>query len=55
MAFAAAIANRDRLDILGISTVAGNQTSERVTGNALKLTVFLGAKIFRWCGAQDPR
>ena len=44
VAFAAAIANRDRLDILGISTVAGNQTSERVTGNALKLTVFLGAE-----------
>ena len=30
--------------VLGISTVAGNQTSERVTGNALKLTVFLGAE-----------
>ena len=55
VAFAAAIANRDRLDILGISTVAGNRTSERVTGNALKLTVFLGAEdipVVR--GARSP-
>lgn len=44
VAFAMAFANRDKLNILGISTVAGNQTSERVTGNALKLTCFLGAE-----------
>ncbi len=44
VAFAMAFANRDRLNILGVSAVAGNQTSERVTGNALKLTVFLGAE-----------
>ncbi|MDO5345158.1 MAG: nucleoside hydrolase [Lachnospiraceae bacterium] len=44
VAFAMAFANRDRLNICGLSSVAGNQTSERVTGNALKLTVFLGAE-----------
>lgn len=44
VAFAVAFANRDRLNICGLSSVAGNQTSERVTGNALKLTVFLGAE-----------
>ena len=44
VAFAMAFANRDRLNICGISSVAGNQTSERVTGNALKLAVFLGAE-----------
>ena len=35
--------------------MAGNQTSERVTGNALKLTVFLGAEdipVVR--GARSP-
>ena len=42
VALAMAAASRDRLHILGISTVAGNQTSDRVTGNALKLASFLG-------------
>ncbi len=41
---ALAAANRDRLDIRGISTVAGNQTSDRVTDNAVKLTHLLGAE-----------
>lgn len=40
VALAMAAASRDRLHILGISTVAGNQTSDRVTGNALKLASF---------------
>ncbi len=43
-AFALALANRDRLNVLGISTVAGNQTLDNVTANACKLTVFLGAE-----------
>lgn len=42
-AFAVLIAYRDRLNICGISSVAGNQSSDRVTANALKLTEFLGA------------
>lgn len=42
VAFAMAAASRDRLNICGISTVAGNQTSDRVTDNALKLASFLG-------------
>lgn len=42
VAFALAAANQDQLKILGIITVAGNQSIERVTTNALKLTEFLG-------------
>ncbi|WP_432360450.1 nucleoside hydrolase [Sporosarcina sp. UB5] len=42
VAIALAAASQDKLKIHGISTVAGNQTSERVTDNALKLTMFLG-------------
>lgn len=42
VALAMAAASRDQLNILGISTVAGNQISDRVTGNALKLAAFLG-------------
>ena len=41
VALACAAASRDSLQICGISTVAGNQTSERVTNNALKLASFL--------------
>lgn len=43
VAIAVAVAHREELDILGISAVAGNQTIERTTDNALKLTSFLGA------------
>lgn len=39
---AMAAASRDKLNILGISTVAGNQTIETVTENALRLADFLG-------------
>lgn len=39
---AMASASRDKLNILGISTVAGNQTIETVTENALRLADFLG-------------
>lgn len=37
-----AIANEDKLNILGITTVAGNLSSDVVTENALALTEFLG-------------
>ncbi len=43
VAIALAVAHRDQLNICGISTVAGNQTSDRVTQNALKVTQMLGA------------
>lgn len=39
---AMAAASRDKLNILGISTVAGNQTIDTVTENALRLADFLG-------------
>lgn len=42
IALAAAAASQDTLKIHGISTVAGNQTIERVTNNALALSSFLG-------------
>ncbi len=42
VAIAMAAASRDQLSLWGISTVAGNQTSDRVTNNALQLTAFLG-------------
>lgn len=44
VALALASANQDQLNILGLVTVAGNQSIERVTENALKLTCFLGMK-----------
>ncbi|MCD8018082.1 MAG: nucleoside hydrolase [Clostridiales bacterium] len=40
IALAMAAASRDRLSICGISTVAGNQSTDLVTDNALKLTSF---------------
>lgn len=42
VALAMAAASRDKLKIWGISTVAGNQTGQKVTQNALKLAGFLG-------------
>ena len=42
VALAMAAASREQLHLLGVSTVAGNQTSDRVTGNALKLMTFFG-------------
>lgn len=42
VALALASANREELNLLAVTTVAGNQSIERVTKNALKLTCFLG-------------
>ncbi len=42
IAISAACAASDRLNLLGISTVAGNQTIEKVTLNAMWLTDLLG-------------
>ena len=54
VAFALAAAHSDVLDIRGITSVAGNQTIERVTGNALKLTAFLGMDIPVARGCKAP-
>ncbi len=42
VAITLAVACGEELELLGISTVAGNQTVDRVTENARKLTSFLG-------------
>ena len=52
---AVAAASRDKLKIHGISTVAGNQTSDHVTGNAVRLAAAFGmgdVPVFR--GAARP-
>ncbi len=55
VALGAAFKHRDSLDILGISTVAGNQTIEKVTTNALYLTRLFGADdIPVYKGANAP-
>ena len=54
IALAAAAASRDTLNIHGISTVAGNQTIERVTNNALALSSFLNMDVPVVRGAEGP-
>jgi len=49
-----AIANEDKLNILGITTVTGNQSIEKVTNNALKLVSFLNKNIKVAKGADTP-
>ncbi len=55
VALAMAAASRDQLRILGISSVAGNQVSDRVTENARRLAAFYGMEdvpVVR--GAREP-
>lgn len=47
-------ANKEKFEILGISTVAGNQTIEKVTENALNLIAFLHLDIPVVKGARKP-
>ncbi len=55
IAIAAAFASTDRLKICGISTVAGNQTIDIVTDNALWLTELLGGEeVSMVRGAEHP-
>ena len=54
IALAAAAASKDALHIHGISTVAGNQTIERVTNNALALSSFLKLDVPVVRGAEGP-
>lgn len=49
-----AMANEDKLNILGITTVTGNQSIEKVTNNALKLVSYLNRDIKVAKGADTP-
>ena len=49
-----ALANEDKFNILGITTVAGNQTIEKVTDNALGLMSFLNKDIKIARGSKGP-
>lgn len=49
-----AIANEDKLNIQGITTVTGNQSIDKVTNNALKLVSFLKKNIKIAKGADTP-
>ncbi len=54
IAISLAIANEDKLNILGITTVAGNQTIEKVTKNTLGLLSFFDKDIKVARGAKGP-
>lgn len=54
IAIAYAIANEDKFNILGITTVTGNQSIEKVTNNALKLVSFFKKDIKVAKGADTP-
>lgn len=49
-----AIANEDKFNILGITTVAGNQSIENVTNNAIGLMSFLNKDIKIAKGSKSP-
>ncbi|GMG95479.1 nucleoside hydrolase [Tepidimicrobium xylanilyticum] len=54
MAILLALANQDKFNILGVTTVAGNQTLERVTLNLRKLYTYLGISTPAASGAAKP-
>ncbi len=54
MAILTALANDDRLEILGFCTVAGNQTLQKVTNNLLKVEQYLGLDIPVCPGEDSP-
>lgn len=54
MAIMLAAAHPEKIDLLGIVTVAGNQTIDKVTQNALKVTTVLGRDIPVVKGAEKP-
>ncbi|SHH72828.1 nucleoside hydrolase [Sporanaerobacter acetigenes] len=49
-----ALGNKEKLNIKGITTVAGNQTVDKVTNNALKILEFIGEDIPVAVGATKP-
>lgn len=54
IAILTAFANPDKINILGISTVGGNQTLEKVTRNAKNILSFLHADIPLAAGQEGP-
>jgi len=49
-----ALAYSEQLDLKAVTTVAGNQTLEKVTGNALKLLSYVGRHVPVAAGAAAP-
>lgn len=49
-----ALAYSEEIDLQGVTTVAGNQTLEKVTGNALKLLSYVGRRVPVAAGASAP-
>lgn len=54
MAIILAFANPEQFNILGITTVGGNQTLEKVSLNALKILTVIGKKVPVAKGASEP-
>lgn len=54
MAILVALANQEKLNILGVTTVAGNQTLEKVTLNLRKLYTYLGISTPAASGCAKP-
>jgi pyrimidine-specific ribonucleoside hydrolase len=54
MALLLALAHQDDLNILGVTTVAGNQTLEKVTNNLRRLYAYLGMRTPAASGAARP-
>ncbi len=54
MAILLALAHKDKLNILGITTVCGNQTLENVTENTLNILQYVNEDIKVYKGANQP-
>lgn len=54
LALALTAAWKDKLEVLAVTTVSGNQTIEKVTDNALKLTEFYGLDVPVAQGLETP-
>ena len=54
IAILVALAHKDELNILGFTTVAGNQTLDKVTNNLLKVETYLGIDIPVYKGYNSP-
>ena len=54
IAIMVALAHKDELNILGFTTVAGNQTLDKVTNNLLKVETYLGIDIPVYKGYNSP-
>ena len=54
IAILVALAHNDELNILGFTTVAGNQTLEKVTNNLLRVETYLGIDIPVYKGYNSP-